>query len=263
MQVCDLSEPSKHQIVLVLGSAPDVVLCRSWPKPAGLGILAINNAWRVRKDWDYLITPDDFPADRMPKTLSDQQKLITSRDFVPANNAFGGVFYAGGTMAFTAGYWALAALRPRVLAFLGCDMVYANMKKTHFYGKGQPDPLRDDLSLRSLEAKSARLLVHARRIGCACVRLSFGNSRLLFPSARFEELFDWRQEATVSPDPLFDQAKAREDRLGYYSASGKYWEFADAFKTADIDSLDSMWLKAAGMGFPEPDLRRQTTKKTS
>jgi hypothetical protein len=50
-------------------------------------------------------------------------------------------------MAFTTGYWALHALKPSVLAFVGCDMVYAASGNTHFYGSGEPDPLRDDLSL--------------------------------------------------------------------------------------------------------------------
>ena len=48
---------------------------------------------------------------------------MTATDYVPVQNDFGGFVYAGGTMTFTAGYWALGALKPSVLAFLGCDMV--------------------------------------------------------------------------------------------------------------------------------------------
>ena len=79
--------------------------------------------------------------------------------------AFGGIVYAGATMAFTAGYWALSALQPRVLAYLGCDMIYPQ-GQTHFYGTGAADPLRPDPTLQNLRAKSARLELLAARAGC-------------------------------------------------------------------------------------------------
>lgn len=238
------------RIVLILGSAPDAVQCRVWPKTDGLQIVAINNAWRLRSDWDFFIAPDDFPTDRLPASWAQHQKVITSHDYVPANNDFGGVFYAGGTMAFTAGYWALAALKPQVMAFLGCDMVYSNAGKTHFYGNGRPDPLRRDPSLRNLEAKSARLLVHAQHLGCACVRLSSGASRLVFPSVRFEDLPDRALAGTAALNPLFDQAKEREARLQYFSPSGLYWENTVPYDIKEIDALDQLWLATAG-DFPQ------------
>jgi len=71
-------------------------------------------------------------------------------------------------MAFTAGYWALHALRPEVMGFIGCDMVYPKTGATHFYGTGTADPLRDDVTLQDLGAKSARLMVMAAAQGCAC-----------------------------------------------------------------------------------------------
>jgi hypothetical protein len=222
------------------------VRCRSWPRSAFSDIIAINNAWRIRDDWDYLIAPDDFPSDRRPPTLRPSQRFVGSTEYVPANNRFGGVFYAGGTMAFTTGYWALHALQPSVLAFVGCDMVYAASGKTHFYGSGEPDPLRDDLSLRSLEAKSARLMLHAAEQGCACVRLSTQESRLVFPSMAVEELSE-AVPLTVpeTPEPLFGMAKVEEDRLGYRHGSGRYWEIAEEFCADRIDALDALWLRAA------------------
>ena len=57
-------------------------------------------------------------------------------------------------MAFTAGYWALGALKPTIIAYLGCDMVYKG-NKTHFYGKGTADPLRNDPTLKNLLSKSS------------------------------------------------------------------------------------------------------------
>ncbi len=56
--------------------------------------------------------------------------------------------------------------------------------QTHFYGTGSADPLRPDITLQSLEAKSARLMILAAMEGCAMVNLSTGPSRLVFPRVR-------------------------------------------------------------------------------
>ncbi len=65
------------------------------------------------------------------------------------------LFMVCGTMAFTAGYWALGALKPDIIAYLGCDMIYPLEKgsPSHFYGNGQADPLRSDITLQSLGSK--------------------------------------------------------------------------------------------------------------
>ncbi len=163
-------------------------------------------------------------------------------DYVPLQNTLGGFVYAGGTMAFTASYWALAALKPKVIAVLGCDMVYGDASKTHFYGKGTADPLREDVTLRSLEAKSARLMALAARQGCAMVNLSTDESRLVFPRAT--------PDASAEAKPLMldqeviDAALAEEERLGYYVPSGKYWKEESRFDKGAIDALDALWLKA-------------------
>ena len=240
-----MPDRNDRPVVLVLGSAPGVASCRAWPKLPDVQIVAINNAWRVRDDWDYLISPDDFPAERMPKSVRADQRMIKSSDYVPANNIFGGVLYAGGTMAFTAGYWALYALKPRVLAFFGCDMIYPASGKTHFYGKGQPDPLRDDKSLRNLEAKSARLMIHALQKDCACVRLSAGDSRLLFPSVDYSAVTRVGAAEFELTKRKFKRAKQMEERLGYHVPSGRYWEADGKFDVKDIDRIDDAWLDAA------------------
>ena len=128
------------RIVLILVSAPNVVEARDWVRGQISDIVAINNAWRIRDDWDYFIHPDDLPIENRPVTPTG--KVITSKDYVPVQNEFGGFVYAGGTMAFTAGYWALGALKPDVMAFFGCDMVYASGGDTHFYGIGKPAGIR-------------------------------------------------------------------------------------------------------------------------
>ncbi len=228
-------------VVLILGSGPNVVAARDWNRSFFDRIVAINNAWQVRGDWDDLIHPDDFPQDRWPAALSEGQRIIRATDYVPLQNGFGGFVYAGGTMAFTASYWTLAALKPRVIAVMGCDMVYDDSAKTHFYGKGTADPLREDVTLRSLEAKSARLMALAARKGCAMVNLSQDKSRLVFPRATLDHL------AAVKPaawnETLVQAALQREEQLGYYVPSGKYWKEEARFDRDVIDELDRLWLR--------------------
>ena len=226
--------------LLMLGSAPMAVQARDWPRAPFDRILAINNAHQIRGDWDDFIHPWDFPADRLPIPGSGQT-VITQDQFVPAQNAFGGFIYAGGTMAFTAAYWALHAHCPKTIAVFGCDMHYPATGPTHFYGQGTPDPLRPDITLRNLEAKSARLMILAAMQGTALVNLSTGPSRLVFPRAT---------ATTLPPGPAaFDHALAapalhREKSMDYHVASGRYWEDLDRFDPVEIDALDALWLSA-------------------
>jgi hypothetical protein len=241
--------------VLILGSAPDAVRARDIPRGAFSHIVAINNAWRLTENWDYLIHPEDFPAERGPRVVDPaKQTIITADIYVPVQNAFGGFVYAGGTMAFTAGYWALGELKPDVMAFLGCDMNYSG-GNTHFYGKGEPDPLRDDVTLQSLEAKSARLMAFAALQNCVCVNLSEGEtSRLIFPRSSPQVLSGWGRECFTpflnKQAASFDQralqsARLKEQRLGYMVESGRYWEVRDRFDAAALREVDRLWLAAA------------------
>jgi hypothetical protein len=233
--------------VLILGSAPEVLAARDWPRAPFDRIVAINNAWSVRDDWDALIHPHDFAPDRLPQAASG--RIVTEADFVPAQNAYGGFVYAGATMAFTAGYWALSEYNPRSIAFFGCNMIYAPAGQTHFYGAGSPDPLRADITLQSLEAKSARLRVLAARQGCAVVNLGSGPTRLLLPRA---------QAAALPLAPAaYDAAKAsaalrREAALGYLVPSGRYWEQLARFDPAELAALDALWLAAGALGSGAP-----------
>jgi hypothetical protein len=234
-------------ITLMLGSAPNAVEARDWHRAPFDRIVTINNAWRVRPDWDDLCCPWDFPEERRPAP-GPHQRLILQEDFVPAQNLYGGFVYAGGTMAFTTAYWMLAALKPAVIAVLGCDMHYPASGNTHFYGTGTPDPLRKDITLRSLEAKSARLMIHAAAQGCAMVNLSTGPSRLVFPRATRAAL------PTTKPAPfdqrLAAQAMAEETALNYHVPSGRYWEEAHRFDVTRIDRLDALWLAATQVTAP-------------
>ncbi|MEM6658793.1 MAG: hypothetical protein AAF625_11955 [Pseudomonadota bacterium] len=232
--------------VLILGSAPCAMAAQRWDRAPFTHIVAINNAWRIRSDWDFLIHPEDFPHAKRPDSPNPGQKIVTAEEYVPRQNEYGGFVYAGGTMAFTAGYWALSALKPSVLAYFGCDMVYSGSGRTHFYGTGQPDPLRADITLRSLEAKSARLGLFAALQGCRAVRLSTGESRLVFPSVKHDD------PATCPLHETSGMAEALrvEAELGYSVPSGRYWEVERRFDPNRIDALDRLWLttyKNAGL----------------
>jgi hypothetical protein len=212
-----------------------------YPKSAFDRIVAINNAWQVRPDWDAAIYPWDFPTERRP-VGSGLQRIVTETDFVEAQNSYGGFVYAGATMAFTAAYWALWAYRPKVIAMMGCDMHYPLGRQTHFYGTGTPDPLRRDITLQSLEAKSARLRIMAARQGCAMVNLSQGPTRLVFPRTR--------PGSVGHAKPVeFDRCTAlkalgMERALGYTVPSGRYWEELERFDPAQLRRLDTLWLAA-------------------
>lgn len=252
MATRDTSEP---RLILLLGSAPDVVRCEAWPKRAFTKIVAINNAWRVRPDWDLLVHAGDFPSDRLPEddTLR-QAEIFSASDYVPAQNAFGGFVYAGATMALTAAYWTIHSQKPGVLAFLGCDMIYDRPDKTHFYGIGRPDPLRDDVTLRNLEAKSARLLVQALRRGCLCINLSdLPRSRLIFPRLTFDELQSLTVDriaamksellAVIRSDKV-EKAEKIENNLGYFYEDGMYWNHLEEIDETSLAHIDQLWMSA-------------------
>jgi hypothetical protein len=248
-------EKDSVNIVLIIGSGIDALRTKSWNKAPFRDIVAINNAWQIRSDWNFLIHPEDFPEDKKPLNVAaGSQKVITATDYVPIQNHFGGFVYAGATMAFTAGYWALGALKPDIIAFIGCDMVYPSNGATHFYGKGTADPLRPDITLQSLEAKSVRLLNTALAENCLCVNLSsVANSRLKFPKMNVQQasslnLRDHR-DLLSSVSCEFDRqlvlkARRKEADLSYLVPSGKYWAEQQKFDSQALFELDDIWLRS-------------------
>ena len=64
--------------VLILGSAPAALAAREWARGPFTHIVAINNAWRIREDWDFLIHPEDFPAENRPDCLTATQHIVTA-----------------------------------------------------------------------------------------------------------------------------------------------------------------------------------------
>lgn len=245
----------KLNVVLIVGSAPDAVDIKNWDLSIFSSCVAINNAWQLLEAWDYLIYPEDFPSNRLPACQAQTNKrLIAANEFVPQQNYFGGFVYAGGTMAFTAAYWALGALKPDLIAFAGCDMVYSREEgqKTHFYGTGTADPLRADVTLQSLEAKSVRFMAIAHEQGCGVVNLSrLPESRLLFPRMSLQA-FEYERglldilkgQKSLIKSEVVAKALQTEQDLGYMVPSGKYWEEIASFDTDKLKQIDAMWLEA-------------------
>ena len=60
------------------------------------------------------------------------------------------------------------------IAHLGCDMHYPKIRQPIFTGQVPPDPLRDDISLTSLEASSARFYALAHQQGTQIWNFSTG-----------------------------------------------------------------------------------------
>ena len=231
-------ELKKH--VLIIGSGPNAEEAAEL-ETAFDAIVVINNAWRVRPDWSHLIYPYDFPKERWPQEITYSQTVITEKEFVPIQNQYGGFIYAGATMAFTAGYWVLGALRPSHISFIGCDMHYPKTGKTHFYGKGTADPLREDISLMSLKAKSNRFLSLAYEQDCLVGNLSDGPSKLTFPRVSSASL--WPEIPCRRAD-LISQALKQEKDLGYFDRSGRYWENLDKYDCKEIKKIDNIWEQA-------------------
>ncbi len=239
--------------VLILGSAADAINARDFDADRFDAIVVINNAWRIRDDWTHLVHAGDFPVERMPPNR-DGRKIITYDTYVSANNAYGGVLYAGGTMAFTAAYWALHALRPSMMIFCGCDMVYEHKGSTHFYGNGTADPLREDPTLQSLEAKSNRLMALAAKQGCLNVNASrLNKSRLTFPRIDMQadgaDLCSYRNQTFSNLQAQADiraveAALTLEAEKEQFIGSGDYWNHKDQIDPDRLRQIDDAWLKA-------------------
>ena len=225
--------------VLIIGSAPDAVEAKGFNRKLFQCVVAINNAWNVRNDWDYCIFPDDFPENRRPSE-NKEQRLIGSEQYVPLQNNYGGFVYSGGTMAFTAGYWALGHFKPKAIAYIGCDMVYEG-GDTHFYGRGTPDPLRKDPTLKNLKAKSARLEAIAASQNCSIFNLSKRpKSNLVFRRYSLEKTAKEYSPRKLN-NGLLEIALQKEKNLGYFVEDGKYWKHLAKFDQEKIDTLDKLW----------------------
>ena len=228
--------------ILIIGSAPDAISAKKWINLPFNHIVVINNAWRIRSDWTNSIFPEDFPLQKQPKAIKDQT-LHSAPEYITAQNHFGGFVYAGGTMAFTTGYWVLYKFKPDLIGYIGCDMIY-NGSKTHFYGKGTADPLRDDKTLKNLPAKSARLEAIARTQGCSIVNFSnLPLSNLVFPRQKIKDFYKGLKSIPRNiNNEKIKIALGKEKALGYIIENGRYWEKMTLFNADKIKELDNIWL---------------------
>ena len=125
-------------------------------------------------------------------------------------------------------------------------MHYPETGPTHFYGTGTPDPLREDISLTSLEGSSARFLCLAARQNCVVFNLSNGPSRLIFPRKNPHT----SQPSTSLPvidEKLVADCLKTEQQLGYFVEDGRYWLVAGQFNKLALEQLNKRWLIAAGL----------------
>ena len=227
--------------VLIIGSAPDATKARELDLTFFDTVIVINNAWKIISNWNELIFPYDFPDNKKPKSIGKQQRFVTEKEFVPAQESLGGFVYAGATMTFTAGYWALVEHKPSLMCFLGCNMVYPSNTQTHFYGSGRKDPLRDDISLTSLKAGSRRLLAIAKMRNCDLISLSSGVTNLDIPQLDFSQLDNFHTSIVLDRQRVAD-AFLLEESFGYFFIGKKYWEFLDQIDKSHLIELDRAWV---------------------
>ena len=237
---------------LIVGSAPDAERLSSARIPVKT-LIAVNNAWRIRPDFLYSVYPSDFPVKRRaPSSI----RHISNPEYMRSIDDAGGITLCGATMAIATGYWAIDFLRPTVLGFAACNMVYQS-GRTHFYGNGSADPLREDVTLRSLEAKVCRLFLFALSRGTLCVNtMPVEGSRLILPTLLLDELPTsrlnlWRLHRKVMRSPsckellnFYVEQRAYEQRAPFSVLAHEYWIGKTDEDIAFIDAVDAKWDEA-------------------
>jgi hypothetical protein len=209
-------------------------------------LIALNNAWRVRDDFDVVLFANDFPSRQLPRRYVGE--LLSTANIEPAvAKAFGPLMFRGSTMAFNGIYYALS-LAPAAVFAIGCDMDYRVVQgRTHFYGIGGVDPLRYNISLRSLQAKSSRALCLAAQSHVPLVRVCDEIAgHLALPSVSFA---DFESGCDAPPVSLFADQCARaleaEKNAPFDATIKKYWKYNDDEAARRyVDTVDSLWQAA-------------------
>ena len=190
---------------LLVGSGRSAVAVLDYDLGSTL-LAVINNAYRLRPDWNVAFVPGDFHG---AKPVPGRGQVVISHEgplgYARAcETLVGSIEEAGMTMLFGSAYWLLWMARPLAISsigFLGCDLDYEpdEQGRTHFYGvgrdlqdRGTPDPVRmleatshDDYST-TLARLLDRLQGHADEFGVALVNHSENpRSRLPFPYRSF------------------------------------------------------------------------------
>jgi hypothetical protein len=235
---------------VILGSAPCAPEVERWLGEDTI-VIALNNAHRAVSRVDFSLFSDDLPdPHKHPRTAVIGR---SSPQYAPAVQRFGGVLHCGGTMAFNAAYWAIANLPYSQISFFGCDMLYG-AGRSHFYGRGMPDPLRRDVSLQNLEARALRLFFTG-----LCHQVLFLNasgeprSRLRLPRlgsglSLQQQLIEARQEAIerLLPRlrPRAEAALAREAAAPFEACRHDYWRLEDKpMVWQHVREVDALWME--------------------
>jgi hypothetical protein len=130
------------------------------PQQPGALYGALNNSIFLDFEFDYFFHPYDFKPSRGFTGTRFRTEIIPAKACNDQEiSTFGPKAFRGATTMIAVSYWLIKVLRPKQITYIGCDMNYTPDKKgkTHFYGVGNPDPLRPHISLGNLGAKLKRL----------------------------------------------------------------------------------------------------------
>jgi hypothetical protein len=235
--------------VVIVGSAPSAPRLEEHLGDETI-VVALNNAHRAVSRVDFCLYSDDLPAADKPARCAVIGR--SSPHYGPAQQRFGGVLHGGGTMAFNAAYWVLANFPFAQLSFFACDMVYEG-ERSHFYGKGQPDPLRRDVTLQNLEAKSLRLFWMGLEQQVLVLNASAeARSRLRLPRlgsglSLSRLLIDDRLEAMGALRerlrPLAERALEQEAKAPCDGLRHDYWRLEeDPPVWRHVNACDELWM---------------------
>jgi len=168
--------------VLIVGSGANCREVNTW-NTSGYSVFVMNNAWKAVNNWDYLYYPGDFHD--LP-TPMEGKNLITGafiNHFLSKFNLDRISYHA--TALFSATYFAMYALKPKLIGYIGTDMNYS-IEGNAFYGKSIPDPLRFGEEVLNLWLKE--LVNDAKSLKIKLVNFSNGPSRLPFERVKFSEM---------------------------------------------------------------------------
>lgn len=164
--------------ILLVGSGPDASRAKDLVCEADI-VIAINNAHKAVPRVSFSFYASDFPDNQKHSNVAEIG--VSTPQYLPSAQRFGGLIYCGASMFFLASYWLIQQFPFSFVKVIGCDMVYSSAA-THFYGRGSADPLRRNISLQSLDAKSLRVLYFALKHGVfMCNTANVQESRLYFP----------------------------------------------------------------------------------
>lgn len=185
-----LKERIQVEHLIIVGSGKSAIAYKDWDLKENQKVLVMNNAFKLRDDWDYWCSPTDLKDYKIAKKIVDSSDTkIHATPYGPSIKRFGGHGECGNTTFFNSSYWALDWLIPKFIGYIGCDMDYyqpGNEETNTFYGKGTPDPL---LMVKDIEKKFEKLSYHAQRQNCKLYNHSLeGFTKLPFERVPFNSL---------------------------------------------------------------------------